>query len=221
MICRLSFFGTLFLTLLNSLNLRAHPTGTIPAKELPPLGKRDMQTNPLYLQADNPHTSPDVTVTINYTSQLLKSNVTFGVTHTHYKWQSGNTAAIAKAKELMKSLDGFHNTHIMSWGPTFIITDNNGLPLNLDDPGKLTQHVKKVVELGQGVITFCTAPGWMKPSGNGDPNSRQGDTATDEAVLPQYEDAFATLCAAIAQKYTHVKYFQIIIKRQKQLQIFN
>ena len=178
-----------------------------PVAELPPLNERDMQSNPLYVQMVPPHLFPDVTAEIHYNAPLVRSHLTFGVTHTHYAWQYGNAAATNRAKELMKSLNGFHNTHIMGWGPGGIRTDRNGVPSNLDSA--LTSHVKKVTELGQGMITFCTAPGWMKASGNGDPNSTQGDWSMESAVLPQFEDAYATLCAAIAEKYTDVKYFQV------------
>ena len=170
-------------------------------------GERDMQTNPLYVQAGEPHTAPEVTVSIDYAAPLVKSNLTFGITHTHYRWQSGNAEAIARAKELMKSLDGFQNTHIMGWGPVALKTDIDGVPSNLDTA--LTPHVNKVSELGQPMITFCTAPGWMKEKGNGDPNSTQGDWEMQSAVKPEYEDAYATLCAEIAKKYPHVKYFQV------------
>ena len=190
-----------------ALSVGTHAVGAVPSAELPPLHERDMQSNPLYVQAGNAHASPDVTISIDYSTLLLKSNVTFGVTHTHYAWQNGNATAIARAKELMKSLNGFQNTHIMGWGPGAIKTDADGVPSNLDSV--LTVHVNKVTELGQGMITFCTAPGWMKPGGTGDPNSSQGDWTMEQAPLPQFEDAFATLCAEVAKKYTNVKYFQV------------
>ena len=189
------------------LSIKTNAADRIPASELPPMDKRDKQTNPLYKRTAEPHTSPDVTVVIDYAAPLVKSNLTFGITHTHHPWQGGNAAAVARAKTLMQSLDGFQNTHIMGWGPGGIRTDINGVPDNLDTV--LTPHVNKVSELGQAVITFCTAPGWMKDSGNGDPNSTQGDWSMESAVKPEFEDAYATLCADIAKKYTGVKYFQV------------
>ena len=186
------------------MSLWVYACSATPSPEKPPLAEGE---NPLYVQAGAPHTSPDVTVTIDYNAPLLKSNLTFGITHTHYAWQNGQTTAITNAKQLMKSLNGFQNTHIMGWGPGGIRTDINGVPGNLDEA--LTSHVDKVTELGQGMITFCTAPGWMKQGGNGDPNSTQGDWNMEQAVLPQYEDAYATLCAEIAKKYTQVTYFQV------------
>ena len=182
-------------------------TAQIPSNVLPPVAQRDLQTNLLYVKTGAAHASPDVTISIDYNAQLLKSNMTFGITHTHYAWQNGNADALVNAKKLMKSLDGFQNTHIMGWGPGGIRTDINGVPNNLDNV--LTAHINKVTELGQPMITFCTAPGWMKTGGNGDPNSTQADWNMEQSVLPQYEDVFATLCAEIAKKYPHVKYFQV------------
>ena len=179
----------------------------IPATELPPLEKREMQTNPLFKRTMGAHASPDVTITIDYAAPLVKTNMTFGITHTHYRWHTGNATAVTRAKELLKSLNGFHNTHIMGWGAGVIRTDIHGVPKNLDVG--LTRYVNLVSELGQPMITFCTAPGWMKASGDGDPNSSQGDWSMESAVLPQFEDVFATLCAEIAKKYPHVKYFQV------------
>ena len=196
-----------FMVVVTALSIGANAAGHFPPTELPPLNERDMQTNPLYVQTETPHASPDITVTIRTNAPLVRSNLTFGITHTHYAWQYGNAAAVARAKALMKSLNGFQNTHIMGWGPGAILTDINGVPSNLDTI--LTPHINKVTELGQGMITFCTAPGWMKASGNGNPRSNQGDWSMESAVLPQFEDAYANLCAAIAEKYTDVKYFQV------------
>jgi len=170
----------------------------------------DITQNPLYVTLGDAYPSPDATITIDKNTPLFTTSLDFGMTHTHYRWQDGLPDSVARAKELMKSVFRFDNTHIQSFGPTYITTDINGNPTNLDDPGKLTEAVNKVTEVGEGVITFCSAPNWMKDTPvKGDPTATPGTTVTDIAVLPEYEDAYATLCADIAQKYPQVKYFQV------------
>ena len=173
---------------------------------------KDLRANPLYIQAGAPHAAPNAIVTVDHAAPLLKTDLTLGITHTHYRWENGNPSATARAEKLLKSIGGFQNTFIMGWGPTHIKTDIHGIPSNLDT--SLTPRVNLVTRLapsGEGIITFCTAPIWMKPSGTGDPDAPVDPSiyAPDEAPLPQYEDAFATLCAAIAQKYPRIKYFQV------------
>jgi len=190
-----------------------------PPTELPPIEERDMQTNQLYVQAGAPHALPDVTFSIHYGTTLLKSNLTFGITHTHYRWQDGNAAAIEKAKALMSSFGYFHNTHIMTLGGGMIRTDANGIPTNLDnqgDPG-LDAAIYKVTGLGEGMITFFSAPYWMLEAGRGDgnPDVDHNLSAGQSAVRKQFEDAYARLCAEIAKRYDGTKgfpkitYFQV------------
>ncbi len=50
------------------------------------------------------------------------------------------------------------------------------------------------------IIIFCRAPGWMKAT---------GVTQDDAPVLPAHFQNYATLCAAVAARYTQVKYFSV------------
>jgi len=180
-----------------------------PKTPAPSAPKLDLRANPLYLQTSAPHAAPHAVLTIDHAALLTKTDLTFGITHTHYKWEHGNAAAVARARKLLGTLGGFQNTHIMYWGAGYIKTDTKGVPSNLDK--SLTPRVNLVIGIGagDGVITFCSAPQWMQRSGTGDPDAPQGKATPEEAPLPQYEDAFATLCAEIAKKYTSVKYFQV------------
>ena len=53
------------------------------------------------------------------------------------------------------------------------------------------------------MLTLCSAPGWMlesEPESGYDPESRPKEI---------YFDEYASICAAVAQRYPDVKYFQV------------
>ena len=141
----------------------------------------------------------DVTVTIDLMAPDIVSSFEIGVTHTHYMWEQGHPTAVANAKSLL--LNGgvrYQNQHIMGWGA------NNPEPSpgvyswsSLDDRIDLILSMDNTIP----VITFCTAPGWMKTSGQ--------DWDMQDRVADDYVDDFADLCKTIAQRYPDVEYFQV------------
>jgi hypothetical protein len=141
----------------------------------------------------------DVTVTVDLANPILVSKFQIGVTHTHYFWEDGHPTAVANARSLL--VNGgvrYQNQHIMGWGA------NNPEPspgvyswTSLDDRIALILSMANTIP----VITFCTAPGWMKTSGQ--------DWNMDDRVADSHVDDFAALCATIAERYPAVNYFQV------------
>ncbi|NIK78067.1 hypothetical protein FHS15_003205 [Paenibacillus castaneae] len=126
------------------------------------------------------------------------SNLSLGVTHTHKFWEAGEAEAVQRAKDLLKPVINFQNVHIMGWG-----AENPWKSKDEDiDYSSLDKRINMMRELGgELVITFCTAPGWMKTSGN--------DWNMDDRVKDEHVDDFAYLAAEIAKNYPDVKHFQI------------
>jgi len=59
------------------------------------------------------------------------------------------------------------------------------------------------------VITLCTAPGWMKTSGEDFPHQTGPDSWADDRVADNHVGDFADLCRKVVLRYPDVKYFQI------------
>lgn len=141
----------------------------------------------------------EVSVTIDYQVPAVVSKMEIGVTHTHAMWESGYPAAVARVKKgLEEAHVRFQNQHIMGWGV------NNPEPSpgvyswsSLDHRLELIRSMADTVP----VITFCTAPGWMKASGK--------DWNMEERVADEHVQDFADLCRAVALRYRDVKYFQV------------
>ncbi len=126
------------------------------------------------------------------------STLTLGLTHTHVYWEYGESEAVQRARDLLTPVTTFQNQHIMGWG-----TDNpqpsEGGPYNFES---LDRRVELMRSLGgEMVLTFCSAPGWMKTSGE--------DWNMNDRVADEHVDDFAKLAAAIAERYPDVKYFQV------------
>jgi len=129
---------------------------------------------------------------------LFQSNLIWGITYTHYHWDtSGNTIARERARNLLRDVSSIYNVHIMGWGSGNPWPVKTG-PYYFND---IRSRVNTTITLGgEPWITFCTAPGWMKGT---------GDWNMDAAPLPEFEDDFAVLCAAIAAEFPEVKVFQV------------
>ena len=145
---------------------------------------------------------------------LFESNFNFGISVTHYRWDTGaaHAAARDRAMALLRELNPhqplIHNIHIMGWGSP------NPWPSRdapMDFSGIRTR-VNLALSLGhEPWITLCTAPGWMK-SLNHNPTHQHPDNADwwmDNAPLPQFEDDFARLSAEIARAFPEVRVFQV------------
>lgn len=143
------------------------------------------------------YAAPTVTVTTTSTTAGV-SKLKLGVTHTQLMWEQGNTTAVNRAKALLNGPTKYHNQHIMGWGADNPQPTQGGAYnwTSLDARVNLMRTLG-----GEMVLTFCTAPGWMKTSGQ--------DWNMDDRVADNHVTDFANLCQAVAQRYTDVKYFQI------------
>jgi hypothetical protein len=144
--------------------------------------------------------TPDAAVNVDTTIADGISGLSLGVTHTHLKWEQGNPTAVNSAKNLLIPAVNYQNQHIMGFG-----ADNpqptEGGPTHFTSLDARIQLMKSIG--GDMVITFCTAPGWMKTSG-------QDWNMADRVIDDDYHiKAFADLAAAIADRYKEVMYFQI------------
>jgi hypothetical protein len=138
----------------------------------------------------------DVTVEIDLSKPLIKSNFHIGVTHTHGFWEYGDQTAVKRARNLLIDGTAFQNQHIMGWGTGNPEPQPGNYQWNdLDHRVGLMRSIETPM-----IITFCTAPGRMKGS---------DDWAMDEEVEDDYVDEFAELCATIANRYQDVLYFQV------------
>jgi hypothetical protein len=141
----------------------------------------------------------DVTVAIDYQVPSVVSELEIGVTHTQAMWESGHADAVARVKKGLEEAGiRYQNQHIMGWGA------NNPEP----SPGayswsSLDRRLDLIRSMAHtaGVITFCTAPGWMKAGGK--------DWNMEERVADEHVQDFADLCRAVALRYPDVEYFQI------------
>jgi hypothetical protein len=147
--------------------------------------------------ADQP--AQDVSVTVDYQTPSVVSKLEIGVTHTHAMWENGHPDAVARVKKRLEEAGIRHqNQHIMGWGA------NNPEP----SPGvyswsSLDRRLDLICSVANTipVITFCTAPGWMKTSGK--------DWNMDDRVADEHVQDFANLCRAVALRYPDVEYFQV------------
>jgi ABC-type cobalt transport system substrate-binding protein len=138
----------------------------------------------------------DVTVAIDLSKPLITSTFHAGVTHTHGFWEYGNQTAVERARTLLINGISVQNQHIMGWGAGNPEPQAGAYQWNdLDHRVDLMRSIETPM-----IITFCTAPGWMKGT---------DDWAMEEEVEDDHVDAFAELCAAIANRYPDVQYFQV------------
>jgi hypothetical protein len=133
------------------------------------------------------------------------SHFNIGVTHTQPKWEDGNPAAVARAKSLLANGLKFQNQHLMDWG-----TENPEPKRGVYDWTSLDKRVALMRSTGATlVITLCTAPGWMKTSGEDFPRQTGPDSWADDRVADNHVEDFAELCRKVVLRYPDVKYFQI------------
>ncbi|ADD42715.1 hypothetical protein [Stackebrandtia nassauensis] len=121
-----------------------------------------------------------------------------GYTHNNTAFPFGDDDATASAKEILSGTGPIQNQHLMGFG-----TDNPWP--KQDGPRDFSSLEERLAAIkstdGKPVITLCSAPGWMKPSGD--------DWEMNEAPKPEYYDEFAQLAAETAQKFPEVEYFQV------------
>jgi hypothetical protein len=133
------------------------------------------------------------------------SYFSIGVTHTQPNWQEGNPEAVARAKSLLADGLKFQNQHLMDWG-----TENPEPKPGIYAWTSLDKRVALMRSMGATlVITLCTAPGWMKTSGEDFPRQTGPDSWADDRVADNHVEDFGALCQKVVQRYPDVKYFQI------------
>jgi hypothetical protein len=146
-----------------------------------------------------------ITATVDRSTPDGTSNFTIGVTHTQPKWENGDPAAVARAKGLLASGMRFQNQHLMDWG-----TENPEPQPGVYNWASLDHRVALMRSMGATmVITLCTAPGWMKTSGEDFPHQTGPDSWADDRVADNHVDDFVELARQVALRYSDVKYFQI------------
>lgn len=161
----------------------------------------------LYLILVTPalHAQSVITVRVDRSTPDGTSNFSIGVTHTQPKWEDGDPAAVARAKSLLAEGLKFQNQHLMDWG-----TENPEPKPGVYNWASLDKRVALMRSMGATVvITLCTAPGWMKTSGEDFPHQTGPDSWADDCVADSHVNDFADLCRHVVLRYPDVKYFQI------------
>jgi hypothetical protein len=153
------------------------------------------------LPADSPADTlaSDISVTIDYKSPFVVSQLEIGVTHTHARWENGHPDAVARVKKrLEEARIRYQNQHIMGWG-----ADNPQPSPGVYNWSSLDRRLDLIRSMADTipVITFCTAPGWMKASGK--------DWNMEERVADEHVQSFAELCKMVVLRYRNVEYFQV------------
>jgi hypothetical protein len=139
---------------------------------------------------------PAATATGNPTAELG-----FGLTHTEFSADHGETYAKQAADELLAQRSLAQDQAIMGWG-----ADNPEPSPGKYDFGELDDRVDLIRATGgTPVITLCCAPDWMKGGQAG---------ATDWSRLevapsPDHFDDFAALAATVAKRYPDVRHFVV------------
>ncbi|MBI4661878.1 MAG: hypothetical protein HY735_23910 [Verrucomicrobia bacterium] len=141
----------------------------------------------------------DVTVTFDRHAPSGVSKLEIGITHTHGMWENGHPEAVARVKRLLEDAKlRCQNQHLMGWGA------NNPQPApGVYNWASLDKRMDLIRSLTNSmpVLTFCSAPGWMKTSGK--------DWNMEDRVAEEHVEDFAALCRAAAARYADVAYFQV------------
>ena len=151
------------------------------------------------LLADGARRHPRSSCGLTPNRHVLTSRFEIGVTHTHAMWESGHPDAVARVKKrLEEARIRYQNQHIMGWG-----ADNPEPSPGVYNWSSLDHRLELIRSIAGTVpvITFCTAPGWMKTSGK--------DWNMEERVADEHVQDFANLCRAVALRYPDVEYFQV------------
>jgi Glycosyl hydrolases family 39 len=148
---------------------------------------------------------PVVIVRVDRSTQIGTSHFSIGVTHTQPKWESGNPQAVARAKALLTAGLKYQNQHLMDWG-----TENPEPKPGVFHWMSLDERIALIRSMGAiPVITLCTAPGWMKTSGEDFPHQTGPDSWADDRVADNHVKDFVELSKKVVLRYPDVKYFQI------------
>ncbi|MGH8882722.1 MAG: hypothetical protein ACRD0P_36175, partial [Stackebrandtia sp.] len=138
--------------------------------------------------------------TIGYSAYADAGDFQAGISYVDGGVPWGDSAAMDSATEVLSGISPLQNQHIIGFGADELWPDPNS---DERDWSSLDERIEWIKQTGgTPVITLCSAPGWMKPS---------GDTwEMDEAPLPEYFDEYAQLSAEVADRYSDdVQYFQV------------
>jgi hypothetical protein len=125
-----------------------------------------------------------------------------GATHTQADADSWrNPTATARAKTVLRSAVNLQDTSIMGWG----LLNPEPSPGVYEWSGLDARVAAMRATGGEMVITLAAAPDWMKGAAPGTTNWNN----IEVAPTPQHYQDFANLAAAIAKRYTDVKYFSV------------
>ena len=141
-------------------------------------------------------------VTVDLTKPLIVSNFEVGTTYTKGSngwWEAGNSGSVASAKSLLVNGNvDFQVVPLMGWG-----SGNPEPSAGSYNWSDLTSRIGTMTSMSNHtvpVITFCTAPGWMKHAGDWD---------MDYCVVDEHVADFAELCKQTALHFPQVQYFQV------------
>ncbi|CAM5347648.1 hypothetical protein SXANM310S_05145 [Streptomyces xanthochromogenes] len=127
----------------------------------------------------------------------------WGFTHTQYSADTGDDAAVTRARELLSAQGLPQDQAIMGWG-----AGNPEPSPGSYDFSDLDRRVDYIRSTGATpVITLCCAPDWMK---GGEPGASSTDWSVrslETAPLPAHYQDFADLAAKIARRYPDVRHF--------------
>lgn len=160
-----------------------------------------------FCQANEPVEASEniVNITVDRSVTIDTSSFSIGVTEVGDHWEDGNPKAVVRAKKLLANAVKYQNQHIMNWG----VEDPEPEPdkYNWTSLDKRIHLIKSMDAIP--IITFCTAPGWMKTSGQDNAKHPAPHVWISARVKDDKVGAFAHLCKKAALRYQDVKYFQI------------
>lgn len=136
------------------------------------------------------------------TSLAATPRLEVGITHTRYsadQWR--NPAAVARAKQVLRSSVRLQAQALMGWGTT------NPEPSDgVYDWRTLDQRLQLIASSGgTPVVTLCCAPDWMK---GGLPGTTDW-ARLEVAPRPEHYDEFADLAVEVAKRHPQLRTFVV------------
>jgi hypothetical protein len=153
----------------------------------------------LWLQAGLLLAAQAALISVNPRVVIGASQLKLGVTHTQVRWENGDPVAVARARDLLRPVADIQNQSIMGWGAGRVLQPSPGAAYDFSSLDERIDLMRSLA--GEMVLTLCTAPGWMKISGQ---DWNMNDRVADNRITD-----FANLCQAIAQRYPDVHYFVV------------
>jgi hypothetical protein len=125
----------------------------------------------------------------------------WGFSHTQFSADDGEPAAVATARDAVKSVPMVQAQHIMGFG-----ADNPEPSPGQYDFASLDRRMDFIRRSGGiPVLVLCCAPDWMK---GGEPG-RTDWNRLEAAPLPEHFADFAALSRTVAERYPYVRHFVV------------